>query len=170
VEAVDATDRALAELGDRDPALAACLEAELAVAGMHDARRAARTVAVMARLGAGRPDPDTAEALDLAAECGARPLADRAHAELTAAGGRPRRERRRGLDALTPSELRVARLAATGQTNRQIAHGLYVTPKTVETHLAHVYAKLGIAHRGELPEVLAGENLGVPAPTRLAGG
>ena len=53
MEAVDATDRALAELGDRDPALAARLEAELAVAGMHDARRAARVVAVMERLRAG---------------------------------------------------------------------------------------------------------------------
>src|SRR5262249_29497139 len=66
VEAGDAPDPALAPLGDRDPALAACLEAELAVAGMHDARRAARTVAVMARLGASRPDPDTAEALAVA--------------------------------------------------------------------------------------------------------
>ena len=113
--------------------------------------------------------PLLAEALDLAAGCGARPLASRAHAELAAAGGRPRRERRHGLDALTPSELRVARLAADGQTNRQIAHGLYVTLKTVETHLAHVYAKLGISHRGELPAALAGENLGVPTPTRTAG-
>ena len=68
VEAVDATDRALAELGDRDPALAARLEAELAVAGMHDARRAARVVAVMERLAARRPspDPETAEALAVA--------------------------------------------------------------------------------------------------------
>ena len=53
-------------------------------------------------------------------------------------------------------------LNTDGQTNRQIAHGLYVTLKTVETHLAHVYAKLGISHRGELPAALAGENLGVP--------
>ena len=113
--------------------------------------------------------PLLAEALDLAAGCGARPLASRLHAELAAAGGRPRRVRRHGLDALTPSELRVARLAADGQTNRQIAHGLYVTLKTVETHLAHVYAKLGISHRGELPAALAGENLGVPTPTRTAG-
>ena len=113
--------------------------------------------------------PLLTEALDLAAGCGARPLASRLHAELAAAGGRPRRERRHGLDALTPSELRVARLAADGQTNRQIAHGLYVTLKTVETHLAHVYAKLGISHRGELPAALAGENLGVPTPTRTAG-
>jgi DNA-binding CsgD family transcriptional regulator len=113
--------------------------------------------------------PLLAEALDLAAGCGARPLASRLHAELAAAAGRPRRERRHGLDALTASELRVARLAADGQTNRQIAHGLYVTLKTVETHLAHVYAKLGISHRGELPTALAGENLGVPTPTRTAG-
>ena len=68
MEAVDTTDRALAELGDRDPALAARLEAELAVAGMHDARRAARVVAVMERLRARRPppDPETAEALAVA--------------------------------------------------------------------------------------------------------
>lgn len=101
--------------------------------------------------------PPLAQALDLAAGCGARPLAGRAHDELTAAGGRPRRERRHGVDALTPSELRVARLAAEGRTNRQIAHGLYVTPKTVETHLAHAYAKLGISQRNELPQALAGE-------------
>ena len=123
-------------------------------------RRAGQRVAARALL---------AEALDLAADGGARPLARRVHAELTAAGGRPRRERRHGLDALTPSELRVARLAAGGQTNRQIAHGLYVTTKTVETHLARVYAKLGITRRTELPEALAGENLGVPTPTRTAG-
>jgi DNA-binding CsgD family transcriptional regulator len=72
-----------------------------------------------------------------------------------AAGGRPRRDRRHGVDALTPSELRVARLAADGQTNRQIAHGLYLTAKTVETHLAHAYAKLGISGRRELPDALA---------------
>jgi DNA-binding CsgD family transcriptional regulator len=123
--------------------------------------------------------PLLAEALDLAAGCSARPLASRARAELGAAGGRPRRERRHGLDALTPSELRVACLAAAGQTNRQIAHGLYVTPKTVETHLAHVYAKLGIPDRGGLPaalgsealgpEALGRENLGGPAPRRSTG-
>ena len=123
-------------------------------------RRAGHRVAARPLLG---------EALDLAVGCGARPLASRLHAELAAAGGRPRRERRHGLDALTPSELRVARLAADGQTNRQIAHGLYVTLKTVETHLAHAYAKLAISRRDELPAALAGENLGVPTPTRTAG-
>ncbi len=81
------------------------------------------------------------------------------------AGGRPRRARLHGVAALTPSELRIARLAADGHTNRQIAHGLYVTPKTVETHLAHAFAKLGISQRGELPEALGGENLRVPPQT-----
>ena len=63
VEAVDVTGRALAELGDRDPALAARLEAELVVAGMHDARRASRVAPVMDRLMARVPSAETAEAL-----------------------------------------------------------------------------------------------------------
>jgi DNA-binding CsgD family transcriptional regulator len=106
--------------------------------------------------------PLLAEALDLASRCGARPLAGRAHDELIAAGGRPRRERQYGTAALTPSELRVARLAADGRTNREIARGLYVTPKTVETHLAHAYAKLGITGRAGLAAALAGESSGCP--------
>ena len=64
----------------------------------------------------------------------------------------------------------MTRLAADGRTNRQIAHGLYVTTKTIETHLAHAYAKLGISQRSELPEALAGENLGVHARTRTCDG
>jgi DNA-binding CsgD family transcriptional regulator len=104
-----------------------------------------------------------AEGLDLAARCGARPLAARARAELTATGARPRRELRRGVEALTPSELRVARLAAGGRTNREIAHELYVTLKTVEGHLARTYGKLGITGRGKLAEALEGEKTRVAA-------
>jgi DNA-binding CsgD family transcriptional regulator len=98
-----------------------------------------------------------AEALDLAAHCGARPLAARAREELKATGARPRREWRTGVEALTPSELRVARLAAEDKTNREIAHTLYVTQKTVEGHLARAYGKLGIAGRAELSQLLEGE-------------
>jgi DNA-binding CsgD family transcriptional regulator len=94
-------------------------------------------------------------ALELAARCDARPLADRAHDELKATGARPRRPWRTGLDALTPSELRVARLAAEGRSNRDIACELYVTLKAVEGHLARVYAKLGIEGRSQLPRALA---------------
>jgi DNA-binding NarL/FixJ family response regulator len=95
-----------------------------------------------------------AEALDLAARCGARPLAARAREELKAAGARPRREWRRGVEALTPSEMRVARLAAQGRTNREIAQDLYVTLKTIEGHLASAYGKLGITGRPDLPQAL----------------
>jgi DNA-binding NarL/FixJ family response regulator len=98
-----------------------------------------------------------AEALDLAARCGARPIAARAREELKATGARPRREWRTGVEALTPSELRVARLAAEGKTNREIAYALYVTLKTVERHLARAYGKLDIAGRSELPNALEGE-------------
>jgi DNA-binding CsgD family transcriptional regulator len=52
--------------------------------------------------------------------------------------------------------LRVARLAASGHSNREIAAELFLTPKTVETHLGHAYAKLSISGRGELATALAG--------------
>jgi DNA-binding NarL/FixJ family response regulator len=105
---------------------------------------------------------DLAEALELAARCGARPLVSRIRDELRAAGARPRRDRLRGVEALTPTELRVARLAAAGRTNRQIAQELYVTIKTVEGHLAHAYPKLAITGRSQLAQALGGENSRVP--------
>lgn len=105
-----------------------------------------------------------AEALDLAAHCGARGLAARAREELKASGARPRSEWRTGVEALSPSELRVARLAAEGHTNREIAQALYVTLKTVEGHLARVYGKLSIGSRSELRQGLEGEKTRVPTP------
>ncbi len=102
------------------------------------------------------------EALDLGARCGARALAARAREELKASGARPRREWRIGVEALTPGELRVARLAADGRTNREIAQALYVTLKTVEGHLARVFDKLEINSRAELARGLAAEKTRVP--------
>jgi DNA-binding NarL/FixJ family response regulator len=61
---------------------------------------------------------------------------------------------RTGVDSLTPSELRIARLAADGLTNPQIAQELFVARKTVEKHLASIFAKLGIASRTELHAAL----------------
>jgi DNA-binding CsgD family transcriptional regulator len=98
-----------------------------------------------------------AEALELAVRCGARRLAARAREELKATGARPRRDWRTGVEALTPSELRVIRLAVEGRTNREIAQELYVTLKTVEGHLSRAYTKLGIEGRGDLPGVLERE-------------
>jgi DNA-binding CsgD family transcriptional regulator len=90
------------------------------------------------------------EALDLADACGARPLAERARQELRAAGGRPRRPRITGADALTASERRIAKMAADGMSNPEIAQALFVTKKTVEAHLGNAYRKLGIHSRADL--------------------
>ena len=102
------------------------------------------------------------ESLDLAHGLGGHALAGRARDELVAAGGRPRRDAIRGRDSLTPSELRVAELAAAGRTNRQIAQALFVTQRTVENHLTSTYAKLGITARPELGAALSGAP---PAPS-----
>ena len=92
---------------------------------------------------------------ELAGRCGALPVAEHARTELHAAGARPRREALTGPESLTPSEQRVAGLAAAGESNRDIAQTLYVTPKTVEVHLTSVYRKLGIPGRASLAEALA---------------
>jgi DNA-binding CsgD family transcriptional regulator len=92
-------------------------------------------------------------ALELADVCGAPTLADQARSELHAAGGRPRTTALTGVESLTPSERRVATLAAAGRANRDIAQELFVTPKTVERHLGNVYRKLGVS-RLELESVL----------------
>jgi DNA-binding CsgD family transcriptional regulator len=91
-----------------------------------------------------------------AQDLGATPLAARACDELRAAGGR-RRARRQdvGPAALTPAEQRVAQLAADGLATPEIARRLYVTPKTIEWHLDHVYRKLAIQSRHQLPAALA---------------
>ena len=59
-----------------------------------------------------------------------------------------------GRDALTPSERRIAMLAADGRSNREIAQQLFVSSKTVETHLSRAYRKLDVTGRAELPAAL----------------
>jgi DNA-binding CsgD family transcriptional regulator len=93
--------------------------------------------------------------LELATVCGATVLAERLRSELHATGARPRREALGGAGSLTPSERRVADLAASGRTNREIAQELYVTPKTVEVHLSNSYRKLDIRGRRELVGALS---------------
>jgi DNA-binding NarL/FixJ family response regulator len=93
-------------------------------------------------------------ALDLAERGGLGLLASEAEAQLRATGARPRRRTLRGVDALTASEQRVARLAAQGLTNRAIAQALFLSPKTVERHLGQIYSKLEITGRAELAAVL----------------
>ena len=93
-------------------------------------------------------------ALELATACGANGLAEHVRTELYATGARPRTDALAGVGALTASERRVADLAADGETNRDIAQTLYVTPKTVEVHLSNAYRKLGIRSRRELAGAL----------------
>ena len=89
-------------------------------------------------------------ALDLSHRLGGTAVARQARDELTVTGARPRRAATRGRDALTPSELRVAQMAAAGRTNREIAESLFLTLRTVETHLTSSYAKLAITSRHQL--------------------
>ena len=85
------------------------------------------------------------EALEIFERLGASTWAERARSELDVVG-----PRRRAPDELTATELRVAELAATGLTNREIAKAAFMSEKTVEAHLARVYRKFGIRSRAEL--------------------
>jgi DNA-binding CsgD family transcriptional regulator len=99
------------------------------------------------------------EALEMSHGFGAVALATEARTELMATGARPRRPATTGVDALTPGERRVAGMAASGMSNREIAEDLFVTPKAVQWHLRNAYRKLGIDGRGELEAAL-----GAPGP------
>ncbi len=80
----------------------------------------------------------------------ARPWAERARAELEATGERLRRRGGATADALTPQELQIALLLAEGRTTREAAAALFLSPKTIEYHLRHVYLKLGVNSRDAL--------------------
>ena len=94
-------------------------------------------------------------ALSDADAAGAVLLAQRARRELVATGLRPRHAALEGAAALTPRQRQVCELAATGKGNRQIAQALFLSIKTVETHLAAGYRKLGVGTRAELAAQLA---------------
>ena len=89
-------------------------------------------------------------ALDLAHRCGATGLEAEIREELVAAGGRPRRPSVSGVESLTPTELRVAHLAAKGMSNRDIAEQAFVSRSTIAWHLHNVYRKLHIESREQL--------------------
>lgn len=92
--------------------------------------------------------------LELARRCGAPALAGSAEEELVAAGGRRVERPLAGVAALTPAEQRVVVLAAEGVTNRAVAEQLFLSVKTVETHLSSAYRKLGVSERQALAAVL----------------
>jgi DNA-binding CsgD family transcriptional regulator len=106
---------------------------------------------VLSRLG--QPEqarPVLTEAVQQAQECGARWHAEQALVELRRAGGRTWRI---PPGQLSPQEKAVARLARAGRTNREISGELFLSVNTVETHLSHIYRKLGIGRRSDLSNV-----------------
>ncbi|HEX8122029.1 MAG TPA: AAA family ATPase [Solirubrobacteraceae bacterium] len=88
-------------------------------------------------------------------QLGARPWADHARAELAATGETVRRRDPSTIDDLTPQELQIGLLLAAGRTTREAAAALFLSPKTIEYHLRHVYRKLDIHSRDELARRLA---------------
>jgi DNA-binding NarL/FixJ family response regulator len=90
------------------------------------------------------------QALAIFEELGARLWADKTRAELARIGGRPA-----ATGELTPTERRIAALAAEGRSNKEIATALFVTPKTVGTQLSRIYRKVGVHSRTELARYLA---------------
>jgi DNA-binding CsgD family transcriptional regulator len=92
------------------------------------------------------------EALDLFETVGASGFASRARAELAATGEHVR-SRSAPFDVLTPQEAQIARLAASGERNRDIAAQLYITTSTVEYHLRKAFVKLGVTSRTQLAHI-----------------
>jgi DNA-binding CsgD family transcriptional regulator len=91
---------------------------------------------------------------DIALQSDATRLARLASTELRMAGARPRRVALSGPGSLTPGERRVVDLVAQGMTNREVAQSLFLTEKTIETHLGHAYTKLGINSRHHLADAV----------------
>ena len=86
------------------------------------------------------------------------PWADQARSELAATGATARRRDASTRDELTPQELQIAQLLAAGKTTREAAAAIFVSPKTIEYHLRHVYSKLSINSRDELIAAFAADD------------
>lgn len=110
------------------------------------------------RLPAAREQLRTAE--QMFAEIGMEAFADRARAELVAAGARPRPRHPEIREELTAQEEQIAQLARGGLTNTQIGRKLFLSPRTVEYHLHKVFGKLGIESRSGLEAALPGQKPG----------
>ena len=151
--------RARAMTESRDRSIDMLREASVAFSSSGPPHQLAHTLVVLG--GALRRRGDRAEAREVLSQaatvaevCGAGGIEGRARDELVAAGGSRRPRPVTGVGALTSSELRTAKLAAAGLTNKEIAERLFVTLRTVETHLTHVYEKLQIEGRPKLPGAL----------------
>lgn len=93
---------------------------------------------------------------------GTEPWAERAAAELRASGETARKRDPSTIDELTPQELQIVRFVAEGYSNKEVAAQLYLSPRTIDYHLRHVFTKLGITSRTQLAHLPLGE----ATPTR----
>ncbi len=101
-----------------------------------------------------RARPELRAAIEAFDRLGAEPWAALAGAELAATGETARRRSAHTLDELTPQEFQIALILAGGKTTREAAAALFLSPKTIEYHLRHVYRKLDIRSREELAEAM----------------
>lgn len=152
--------RALAGLSGGPGGVSRLEEADRLLAGLPDTLERARTLVELGsalRRAGSRTEArqQLTTGMKLAHRIGASHVEGVARSELRLAGTRLAKVGDGPSTALTPAEERVAQKAADGLSNKEISQALYVTVKTVEWHLGQVYAKLGIAKRAELPQVLA---------------
>jgi ATP/maltotriose-dependent transcriptional regulator MalT len=153
---------ARAALGERAAALACLRRAADRLDGLGLPFQAARARLGWAEVAAAAPGDDHAPASranaaaaahrSLAAfdQLGARPFADRARRLLRTLGERPAAPPRAAIAELSERELQVVRLVAAGLSNAEIAGRLFISPRTVTTHLQHVYGRLGLPSRTAL--------------------
>jgi DNA-binding CsgD family transcriptional regulator len=151
--------RAMARVSDPGETLPYLEEAAAVLDGSTARLEQAKALTALGRaLRAARRPTEAREplqrAVELAEACGSARVREIARGELAASGAKPRRTAISGVASLTPSEERVARLAADGMTNREVAQELFVTPKTVEVHLSNAYRKLEIRSRRQLAGAL----------------
>jgi DNA-binding NarL/FixJ family response regulator len=144
----------LAAHGDIEAAEAAATEALRADVCVSVPFEAARLLLLQGQLRRRQREKRAAEdsivaALDLFEELGDFRWAERARVELGRLGVR------RAADELTPTEDHVARLAASGLSNKQVAASLFISASTVKTNLARVYCKLGVTGRAQLATAMA---------------
>jgi DNA-binding CsgD family transcriptional regulator len=146
---IDGGKRGLAQLGDAVEVLKA------SPAKLEHAKARTELGAALRRAGHRmQAREQLRRAVELATICGADALAARAKTELRATRARPRRIALSGVESLTPSERRVAEMAAQGPTNREIAQALFVTQRTVEVHLTSIYRKVDLSSRSQLAAAL----------------
>lgn len=142
----------------------AIAETERGDARLERARGRVELGAALRRDGLSRESREHLRAgMEEAREIGASALVRQASDELEASGAKRPAMRLKGEDSLTPSQRRVAVLAASGLSNRQIAAELFVTLRTVETHLTMAYRKLSITSRADLAEAM-GRSQAPPQP------